>query len=60
MNRGENLLEVADPTGSWELEVTMPEHRMGHIAEAVANSDDKLPVTFFLATNTDKKLEGKV
>jgi biotin carboxyl carrier protein len=60
VNRGENLLEIADPTGNWELEVTMPEHRMGHIAEAMAKSDGKLPVTFFLATNPEKKLEGTV
>ena len=34
VNRGENLLEIADPDKEWELEVLMPEKRMGHIAEA--------------------------
>ncbi len=60
VNRGENLLEVADPTKDWELEVMMPESRMGHIAEAAAASNGKLPVTFILATNPEKYLEGQV
>ena len=60
VNRGENLLEIADPTGPWELEVTMPENRMGHIAEAMSKGGGPLPVTFFLATNPEKKLEGNV
>jgi multidrug resistance efflux pump len=60
VNRGEMLLEIADPTGDWELEVYMPEYRMGHIADADARSPDKLPVTFFLATNPQEKLQGLV
>ena len=31
---GDQLLEVIDPTGDWELEVRMPEDRMGHIKKA--------------------------
>jgi biotin carboxyl carrier protein len=60
VNRGEELLEVADPTSPWELEVTMPESRMGHIAKAWTDSNGELPVTFFLALNPGEKLEGKV
>jgi hypothetical protein len=60
VNRGESLLEIADPTKEWELEVLMPEKRMGHIALARANSNGKLPVTFFLATNPADQLQGEV
>jgi biotin carboxyl carrier protein len=60
VNRGESLLEIADPTGDWELEVMMPDSRMGHIAEAWKESGGQLPVTFFLATNPEKKLDGTV
>jgi hypothetical protein len=62
VNRGENVLEVADPTSDWELEVTMPEKRFGHIAKADANSTDPLPVTFFLATHPqlENQLQGWV
>jgi multidrug efflux pump subunit AcrA (membrane-fusion protein) len=60
VNRGENLLEVADPTKEWELEVQMPEKRMGHLAKAEALINDKLPVRFFLATNPSQQFQGKV
>ncbi|MEX0613456.1 MAG: HlyD family efflux transporter periplasmic adaptor subunit [Pirellulales bacterium] len=60
VNRGEQLLEVADPTSDWELELLMPESRMGHIAKAWKDSGGKLPVTFFLALNPKEKLEGQV
>jgi hypothetical protein len=60
VNRGESLLEIADPTKEWELEVLMPEKRMGHIAEARSKTKGKLPVTFFLATNPGDQLQGEV
>ncbi|MCE5303996.1 MAG: biotin/lipoyl-binding protein [Planctomycetaceae bacterium] len=31
VQRGQVLLRVADPNGPWQLELTMPEHRMGHL-----------------------------
>ncbi len=57
---GQELLEVADPASDWELELTMPENRMGHIAKSWSKSNGDLPVTFFLATNPADKLVGKV
>jgi hypothetical protein len=60
VNKGENLLEVADPNGEWELEVLMPEYRMGHVTKAWKNTNGDLPVTFFLATSPEDKLNGKV
>jgi multidrug resistance efflux pump len=60
VSRGENLLEIADPTQDWELEVEMPEKRMGHIAEASSQSKGPLSVTFFLATNPSKEFTGKI
>jgi multidrug efflux pump subunit AcrA (membrane-fusion protein) len=34
VQRGQSLLQVADPDGQWQLELKMPENRMGHIVEA--------------------------
>ena len=51
---------MADPTGVWELEVLMPEYRMGHITQAWIESNGNLPVTFFLATSPEDQLTGKV
>jgi multidrug resistance efflux pump len=60
VSRGQNLMEVADPRGDWELEVRIPEARMGYIAEAMSESTDKLKVDFILATHPADPLEGWV
>lgn len=59
--RGETLLEIADLEGAWELEVQMPESRMGHLSLAVqANAPNQLPVTFLLATEPNAPRQGTV
>lgn len=60
INKGQAMMEVADPSGTWELELLMPEHRMGHISEARRTLGDPLKVTFILATEPDKKHVGMV
>jgi multidrug efflux pump subunit AcrA (membrane-fusion protein) len=63
VNRGDELLEVADFSSPWELEVSMPESRMGHIAkaqQAAAAAGQKLPVKFILALNPGEEIEGVV
>lgn len=34
VNRGEKLMTIADPSGPLELEIEMPENRMGHVLAA--------------------------
>ncbi|TWT46416.1 efflux RND transporter periplasmic adaptor subunit [Botrimarina hoheduenensis] len=58
VQRGNVLLEVANPDGDWILEVEMPEKRMGHINAALREAGGELPVEFLLATSTDTKLQG--
>jgi hypothetical protein len=56
-------MEVADTSGPWELEVMMPESRMGYVSQAWTESQKEhrdLPVTFILATSPSQKLHGKV
>ncbi|MEX2091578.1 MAG: HlyD family efflux transporter periplasmic adaptor subunit [Pirellulales bacterium] len=60
VTKGQVLMEVADPKGDWELEVRMPESRMGYISEAWKESGGKLPVEFILATHPANKLQGLV
>ncbi len=60
VTHGQILMDVADPHGDWELEVEMPESRMGPVAEAWEASDGDLPVTFILATSPAERIEGKV
>ena len=60
VNRGEVLLKVADPTGPWELEVYMPENRMGHIAATAKQQSDKLKVEYIVATDPRRRFHGTV
>lgn len=63
VGRQQILMEVADPTGEWELEVLMPESRMGHVQKELdkaAAAGRKLDVTFFLALDPSQKFQGKL
>ncbi|MBX7072102.1 MAG: efflux RND transporter periplasmic adaptor subunit [Pirellulales bacterium] len=60
INRGQVMMQVADPSGEWELEVQMPEDRMGHIASARRQLGDPLQVAYILATDPDTTRQGTV
>jgi multidrug efflux pump subunit AcrA (membrane-fusion protein) len=62
---GTRLMEVADPMQNWELQVDVPESKVGHIVRRLQdlqreNPDAALDVTFMLATNTGAELRGRV
>jgi len=55
------VLEVADLDGEWQLELLMPEKRMGYIMEQQRRHPDKpLRVGFRLATKSDTTYYGTV
>lgn len=58
------LMTVAQTDGEWEIELLMPEHRMGHITREYnrrkETGDDPLPVTFILATKPSEEFTGTV
>ena len=58
--KGQRLLSVADTTGDWEVELKMPEDRMGHLAEAQGKLGRELDVTFHLATDPAVRYQGKI
>ncbi|BBO35943.1 efflux RND transporter periplasmic adaptor subunit [Lacipirellula parvula] len=64
---GTKIMEIADMTQDWELELKVPEAKMGHVRAQLRElhaQDPKaqLEVTFILATNPDieDKLAGRV
>jgi hypothetical protein len=64
---GQELMEVADTEGPWQLELKMPDDRMGPIVHAMKqrreqglDDADALPVTFFLWTEAGVKHKGTV
>jgi hypothetical protein len=57
---GQVVLTVANPAGPWELEVFMPENRMGHIVAAQSESMEKLAVEYVVATDPMRRAAGNV
>jgi hypothetical protein len=66
---GQVLMSVAEPNGDWELEIDMPENRIGDVARernAVKElakrrgQEDDLAVSFVLATDPKTTYHGKI
>jgi hypothetical protein len=57
---GQRVLEVADFSKDWELEIRMPEDRMGHIKKAQKEITKNLPVDYRLMTDPGTPLQGTV
>jgi hypothetical protein len=63
VSRQQILMEVVNPTGEWELEVFMPESRMGHVQrewEAALAENRRPEVTFFSAQSPGEEFTGEV
>jgi multidrug efflux pump subunit AcrA (membrane-fusion protein) len=62
VQRGQMLVAVADPARDWELEVKMPEDRMGHVTRAQMTPElgKELRVRYILATAPDDEYRGIV
>ena len=63
VEKGQVLLAVADKTGPWELEVHMPDDRLGHVNRAVASARAEgrdLDVDYVLATDPGTRHQGTV
>lgn len=54
------LLTVADPSGPWELEILMPEDRIGHVLRAQDELGKELKVQFILANDPGTTHTGTV
>jgi hypothetical protein len=58
---GQIIMHVVDPSDEWELEIKMPEDRMGYIIRAQEQlGDQPLKVTFFVATDPGVEMTGTV
>lgn len=60
VQRGQVLMRIADPTGPWQLELQMPENRIGHIVKAQSELGPELDVEYIVATEPDRRHHGKV
>lgn len=60
VQRGQALVRVANPKGEWQLELHMPEDRMGYIGRAQQEISEDLPVSYILATEPGTTRKGTV
>ena len=65
VQKGQCLLEIAEPEGNLILELAMPEKKMGHITNYLKkvrekDPDAELPLTFVMTVDSTKNFTGKV
>ncbi len=63
VEKGQVLMSVADKTGPWELEIHMPDDRLGHVNRAYAEAREAgrgLEVDYILATDPGTRHRGTV
>lgn len=56
---GQMLMSIADPSGPWELDLQIPEHKLGHIVPEHSESEPA-EVTFVLATHPERQFRGRI
>ena len=57
---GRLLMEIADTEGRWELELNLPDRRVGHLLNAVRQQSEPLAVEFVMAAEPTRRFTGRV
>ena len=58
---GQVAMQVADPSGAWELEVYLRDDRVGHMLRAQQEQQtEQLPVSFVLKSHAGNTFEGQL
>ncbi len=60
VSRGQNLMTIVAPNTQWEIELEMPERRVGHLFDAFRESKEPLEVGFSLVSNPGREFVGTV
>ena len=61
VKHGQLLLTTIDPDKDWELQVSIPEHRLGLVSDALAKQPaEGVPMRFTLASLPGVLLEGRL
>ena len=58
VDRGQNLMTVVNPDGGWQLEIDVPERRVGHLINRLNSSDEPIEVMFALVSHPGKEFTG--
>lgn len=57
---GQALLTVANPAGSWEVELSIPERRLVHLDRAQRSAPQPLLITFMLSSQPGQEYRGRL
>lgn len=58
---GQLTLSIADTSSQWQIELRIPQNKIGYVTSAVANNDGKpLKVEFILGSNANKTFHGEL
>ena len=57
---GDELIEIAQTDGPWELVVSVPDKKVGHLLRAWQSGQGKVPVKFFIASNPAESFVGEI
>ena len=60
VSRGDRLMTVVAPDSKFEVELFVPEKRMGHLLAAANQSPEPLTVSFTLASHPDQQILGQI
>ena len=60
VQRGQVLFSIVDSAGDWELEVRLPERRLGHVLEAQQRLQNDLSVSFVVAADPYQSYSARV
>lgn len=60
VDRGQNLMTVVDPHGGWQLEIDVPERRVGHLMKRLNDSAQPVEVSFALVSHPGQEFSGKL
>jgi hypothetical protein len=59
--RGELLLSTCEPTTDWELQVSIPEHRVGLVSDALQqHAGQTVPMRFSLTSHPNLLIDGEL
>jgi HlyD family secretion protein len=60
VERGTALFEIGDLKGKWVVELDVADRRAGHVLSALSSQPEHVTVSFVVATNPEKRYEGKI
>ena len=58
VKRGQNLMTVVDPSGGWQIELEVPERRLGHLLKRLKESEEPVQVDFTLVSDPGGNILG--